>query len=91
MILLDKDYALEKADNQYQLGIIDEQTKISIIKFLNSLPSAQPEPHEIGHSECADAMLKMWIDKVVTDGEYYRIMDKLNIYWAKRWKNEVDS
>lgn len=43
MILLDKYYALEKADNQYQLGIIDEQTKISIIKFLNSLPSAQPE------------------------------------------------
>ena len=43
MILLDKYYALEKADNQYQLGIIDEQTKISIIKFLNSLPSVQPD------------------------------------------------
>lgn len=43
MILLDKYYALEKADNQYQLGIIDEQTKISIIKFLNSLPPAQSD------------------------------------------------
>lgn len=83
MILLNKDYALEKAENQYYLGYIDEYTKNAIIKFLNSLPSAQPEIKEIDYSQCADAMLKMWIDKVVTDGEYYRIMDKLNIYWAK--------
>lgn len=50
MIILDKYYALEKADNQYQLGIIDEQTKISIIKFLNSLPSTRSE-RKTGHWE----------------------------------------
>lgn len=52
-------------------------------KCLNVLPSAQPETKPIGYQECANAMLKMWIDNVVTDGEYSRIMDKLNSYWRK--------
>lgn len=51
---------------------------------VSELPSAQPEQHEIGYSECANAMLKMWIDNVLTDGEYSRIMDKLNAHWAER-------
>lgn len=38
----------------------------------------EPETKEIGYTDCAFAMLKMWMDKVVTDGEYIRIMDKLN-------------
>lgn len=37
----------------------------------------------IGYKECSDAMLKMWMDNVLTDGEYYRIMDKLNAKWSK--------
>ncbi len=41
MILLDKNYALEKAENQYYLGIIDEQTKNTIINFINNLSSVQ--------------------------------------------------
>jgi len=53
-------------------------------EVLKALPSAQPEQHEIEYSECANAMLKMWIDNVLTDGEYSRIMDKLNAYWAER-------
>ena len=36
------------------------------------------EPQEIGYGRCANAMLKMWMDNVVTDGEYNRIMDRLN-------------
>lgn len=52
-------------------------------KDLRKLPSAQPEIKPIGYQECANAMLKMWIDNVVTDGEYSRIMDKLNSYWRK--------
>lgn len=38
---------------------------------------------EIGYDHCADAMLKMWMDNVVTDGEYNRIMDKLNKHYGK--------
>ena len=60
------------------------------VKIIKLLPSAQPEQHEIGYSECANAMLKMWIDKVLTDGEYNRIMDKLNAHWAGRSKNHVN-
>lgn len=43
-----------------------------------ALPSAEPQPKPISYIECANAMLKMWIDNVLTDGEYYRIMEKLN-------------
>ena len=55
-----------------------------IREALEKLSSAQPEPHEIGYSECANAMLKMWVDNVLTDGEYNRIMDKLNAHWTER-------
>ena len=48
------------------------------------LPSVQPEPKEIGYTDCAYAMVRMWIDNVLTDGEYSRIMDKLNAHWAER-------
>jgi hypothetical protein len=52
--------------------------------LVHKMPYAQPEQHEIGYSECANAMLKMWIDNVLTDGEYSRIMDKLNAHWEER-------
>ena len=42
-----------------------------------------PVPHEIGYDDCANALLKMWMDNVLTDGEYYRIADKLNEKWGK--------
>ena len=45
--------------------------------------SEQPEVRPIDYFDCSNAMLKMWMDNVVTDGEYNRIMDKLNAYWGK--------
>ena len=53
------------------------------VERLKELPPAQPEVKQIGYQECANAMLKMWMDKVITDGEYNRIMDKLNSYWRR--------
>ncbi len=32
----------------------------------------------IRYREKADALLKMWMDDELTDGEYYKIMDRLN-------------
>ena len=49
---------------------------------IKSLPSAEPEIKPIEYRDCANAMLKMWMDNVVTDGEYNRIMDKLNEHWV---------
>ena len=54
-----------------------------VIDGIKKLPVVQPEVKPIDYRDCANAMLKMWIDNVVTDGEYYRIMDKLNAYWRK--------
>ena len=46
-------------------------------------------PQEIGYGQCANAMLKMWMDNVVTDGEYNRIMDRLNkLYFSGGEKKE---
>ena len=50
---------------------------------IKQLPSAQPEIKPIEYRACAYAMLRMWMDKVVTDGEYNRIMDKLNAHWRR--------
>lgn len=46
---------------------------------IKNLPSAQSKT-EISYIDCSNAMLKMWIDNVLTDGEYNRIMDKLNTH-----------
>lgn len=46
--------------------------------------SAQPEIKPIEYRDCANAMLRMWMDNVVTDGEYNRIMNKLNAHWGMK-------
>lgn len=33
---------------------------------------------KITYQNCADALLMMWMDNILTDAEYNRIMDKLN-------------
>lgn len=38
----------------------------------------ETEVKPIDYKQCADAMLMLWIDNILTDGEYNRIMDKLN-------------
>jgi len=48
-----------------------------------ALQPSQPEIKSIEYRDCAYAMLKMWMDDVVTDGEYARIMDKLNAHCRK--------
>lgn len=62
----------------------DKEDFAKYIEFVEQLPPIQPEPHEIGYDDCANALLKMWMDNVLTDGEYYRIADKLNEKWGKR-------
>ena len=36
------------------------------------------EETTITYQNCADAMLMMWMENIVTDSEYNKIMDKLN-------------
>ena len=65
-------------------GKTDEDGYVWIVRSdawwrLETLPPAESE---IDYQDCANAMLKMWMDNVVTDGEYNRIMDKLNAFWG---------
>lgn len=55
-----------------------------VIQIVADAPTITPEPHEIGYYDCSNALLKMWMDNVMTDGEYYRIADKLNEKWGKK-------
>ena len=59
-------------------SISDSICEQQAIDALCELPSAQPEIKPISYQDCANAMMMMWIDDVLTDGEYRRIMDKLN-------------
>lgn len=43
---------------------------------------AEPEVKPISYQDCANAMLMMWMDKILSDGEYYLIMSKLNKYYG---------
>ena len=33
---------------------------------------------EIRYSDCANALLKLWMENIITDGQYNLIMDRLN-------------
>lgn len=61
-----------------------EYTADVVERILDDVPAAQPEVRPIDYQDCSNAMLKMWMDNVVTDGEYNRIMDKLNAHWGKK-------
>lgn len=80
---------------QYGQDVLHGKYKFSLMyiwKNIMELPSADvvpTEPQEIGYDQCANAMLKMWMDNVVTDGEYNRIMDRLNkLYFSDGEKKE---
>jgi hypothetical protein len=59
-------------------------TADEVERILDCVPSAQPEIKPINYRDCSNAMLKMWMYNVVTDGEYYRIMDKLYKHETER-------
>ena len=84
----------------YCFGFENDAVKIMDIakSIVITIPSAQSElesvdvvpteSQEIGYGQCANAMLKMWMDNVVTDGEYNRIMDRLNKLYLSRGERE---
>jgi hypothetical protein len=50
----------------------------------NEIPSAQPQINPASYMDCARALLTMWIDNIITDSEYNRIINKLNANELKR-------
>ena len=86
--LIDREQAKDAID-KYLVGrnlVTDGTFMARLINeiVIDRLPSAQPEVKQISYTDCANAMLMMWMDKVLTDGEYNRIMDKLNEHEKKK-------
>lgn len=87
---VDKDIDVPSTDTISRQAAIESfedttYTKNEIRRRITELPSAQPE---ITYQNCSDALLKMWMDNVLTDGEYNRIMDKLNKFDTERKTDE---
>lgn len=61
----------------------NEEIPLKCAVAIRNLPSAQPV---LTYQTCSDALMKMWMDNVLTDGEYNRIMDKLNT-----WKGNANA
>lgn len=52
--------------------LVNEALEMVIIKL------KQKDNKTIGYQECANALLKMWMDKILIDSEYNEIMNRLN-------------
>ena len=52
--------------------------------------STESEPRPISYLDCSNAMLKMWMDNVLTDGEYNRIMEKLSAKCAEDMRGDSE-
>jgi hypothetical protein len=73
--------------HEFEIAGTDLYVKTDLLDKLTKYePSTQTEIKPISYTDCANAMLKMWMDNVVTDGEYNKIMDKLNSFWTERRK-----
>ena len=81
--LISRVEVIEKV-NAWTYDMRDPEDSWAAEHEIKSLPSAQPEIKPIDYQDCANAMLRMWMDNVVTDGEYNRIMDKLNAFWRAK-------
>jgi len=49
--------------------------------------TTQTEPIKPTYKDCADVLLMLWTERIVTDGQYKRIMDRLN-EWKRRRERE---
>lgn len=91
MSLIEKEYALEKAENQYYLNIIDEQTKNEIIKFIKNLPSVQAEQKWI---PCSERLPENFKPVIVTwknndPASYYQYIVGKHFIGVAHYKNDT--
>jgi hypothetical protein len=42
----------------------------------------------IDYRDCSNALLKMWIENVLTDGEYFRVQEKLDKWHTQQKEQE---
>lgn len=49
--------------------------------------NTQTEPNAPTYKDCADVLMMLWTERIVTDGQYKKIMDRLN-EWKRRRERE---
>ena len=47
-------------------------------ELVTPVDRSQMSKATISYKDCAEVLLKLWCDNIITDGEYKRIMDRLN-------------
>ena len=79
---LGTDYGLTPAGVRHAIEtyqtIICEITGGRLSKLTYDADYILEQAQQIDYQMCADSMLKMWMENVLSDAEYNRIMDKLN-------------
>ena len=85
--LIDRQQAIDIIEGFPHGDVWNVESMEEMVYRIELLTSAQPEVKQISYTDCANAMLMMWMDKVLTDGEYNRIMDKLNEHEKKKGKD----
>lgn len=75
-----------KANGNLMISLPGGASILNVLQLIDWLKQVPQEDDEIevepiSYMDCSNAMLKMWMDDVVTDGEYRHIMDKLNKKW----------
>ena len=76
-----------KANGNLMISLPGGASILNVLQLIDWLKQVPQEDDEIevepiSYVYCSNAMLKMWMDDVVTDGEYRHIMDKLNKKWG---------
>lgn len=76
-----------KANGNLMISLPGGASILNVLQLIDWLKQVPQEDDEIeiapiSYVDCSNAMLKMWMDDVVTDGEYRHIMDKLNEKWG---------
>ena len=52
------------------------------IAFDMAIEALKPKP--VSYQDCADAIMMMWMEKIITDSQYNKIMGRLNKWrWGK--------
>ena len=73
----------------YEVGFADysrefEYRRADFCPIIEIDESCEINTKPISYQDCANAMLMMWMDDVITDGEYNKIMNKLNAHYKNK-------
>ena len=67
-VIIQLSHNKNKGDEEWELAVEND------IQTVWKIPTAT-----VGYTYCANALMKLWMENIITDGQYSSIMDKLNL------------